>query len=591
MTWMFFGSLYFLLPDHSRSLAVQVVWGFVAVGTGALVYVLINQWVQLVRINSSRMEEEEGQAKLARLQSQLATVLEINNRLATAEDEQSLMVALLNVIGGYLGAEGATYIPVDEWGQPLATVSVGSVPEEEWGPWLARLDSPQARERCKACQVLQAATGGNCPLGEHPFPNCQGITCFQLKRGDRLLGVLNFYRPSLVPLEEDIRGFLSGVLSQMAIAIDSLRIQQQELATLRQLQLAHDPKLDLSARLNSLLLDFQRALEAEYAVLTLRTLGKTTLLLEGRPVGEGKIGPEAVEGLVEQIIQSNLPQIQTIFPVFAAGSQAELTFLGAPIFNSEGRPVGVLLAGGTQIDGQNSFQLRLMETIVSQAAVLIENDRQIQEMEYRAVMEERGRLAREIHDGLAQTLAFLKMQVSQMQNFLAREDLPRLREVLRTNYHTLSEAYLDARQAIDNLRVTPDEGLQRWLEQTVTSLHGSSNLDIQLEIKMDRIDLSSEVQAQLIRVVQEALSNIRKHARATRVVISLGEWQKDLILEISDNGQGYSPEDIPGGSQYGLRGMRERAELIGADFQVVSQPNLGTTVRLRLPYPYEETPV
>jgi two-component system, NarL family, nitrate/nitrite sensor histidine kinase NarX len=95
------------------------------------------------------------------------------------------------------------------------------------------------------------------------------------------------------------------------------------------------------------------------------------------------------------------------------------------------------------------------------------------------------------------------------------------------------------------------------------------------------------VYAQLIRIVQEALSNVRKHARAQRVWISLRHWNRDLILEIGDDGEGFTPEDVPELTRYGLRGMRERAEFIGADFQIISQPRQGTLVRLRLPL-YEE---
>jgi signal transduction histidine kinase len=68
-------------------------------------------------------------------------------------------------------------------------------------------------------------------------------------------------------------------------------------------------------------------------------------------------------------------------------------------------------------------------------------------------------------------------------------------------------------------------------------------------------------------------------------------YAEDLIIEVQDDGQGFSPEDVPHISQYGLRGMRERAEMIGADFQIASSPEQGTTVRLRLPYHLEETPV
>jgi two-component system nitrate/nitrite sensor histidine kinase NarX len=109
----------------------------------------------------------------------------------------------------------------------------------------------------------------------------------------------------------------------------------------------------------------------------------------------------------------------------------------------------------------------------------------------------------------------------------------------------------------------------------------------QLQISLGCLDirseLASEVQAQLIRIIQEALSNIRKHAGASQIWISCCENHSDLILEIRDDGIGFSAEDIPGPSQHGLRGTRERVELIGADFQVISHPRQGTIIRVSLP--------
>jgi signal transduction histidine kinase len=96
-------------------------------------------------------------------------------------------------------------------------------------------------------------------------------------------------------------------------------------------------------------------------------------------------------------------------------------------------------------------------------------------------------------------------------------------------------------------------------------------------------DIPSEVQAQLVRIVQEVFTNIRKHSKAKNAWLVIKEWEDDLILEVGDDGQGFHPDDIPVLSQYGLRGMRERAELIGADFQVVSRPGQGTVIHLRLP--------
>jgi two-component system nitrate/nitrite sensor histidine kinase NarX len=96
------------------------------------------------------------------------------------------------------------------------------------------------------------------------------------------------------------------------------------------------------------------------------------------------------------------------------------------------------------------------------------------------------------------------------------------------------------------------------------------------------------VQVQMVRILQEALNNIRKHAYASRVSITLREWGGDLVMEIHDDGRGFDPEDVPEMAQYGLRGMRERAEMIGAELQIISAPHLGTTVQVSLPSRQEE---
>ena len=100
--------------------------------------------------------------------------------------------------------------------------------------------------------------------------------------------------------------------------------------------------------------------------------------------------------------------------------------------------------------------------------------------------------------------------------------------------------------------------------------------------------LPADVQVAIYRVCQEALNNIRKHAQAEQVWVSCLETGGDLVLEVRDDGIGFSSEDLPGPSQYGLRSMRERAELIGADFQVICEPQGGTTVRVRLPLTAQE---
>jgi two-component system, NarL family, nitrate/nitrite sensor histidine kinase NarX len=205
------------------------------------------------------------------------------------------------------------------------------------------------------------------------------------------------------------------------------------------------------------------------------------------------------------------------------------------------------------------------------------------QLEYQAVLDERTRLAREIHDGLAQTLAFLKIQSAQMQNYLSRGETERLTSTLQSSYRTLSDAYLDARQAIDNLRRAPSSSLRDWLGEVLADFRESAGVQAELSAFEVSGDFPPTVQAQLIRIVQEALSNVRKHAAANQVLVSAREQQGDIVLEVRDDGVGFSPENLDGNARYGLRGMRERSDMIGAEFQISSQPGQGTVILLRLP--------
>lgn len=213
------------------------------------------------------------------------------------------------------------------------------------------------------------------------------------------------------------------------------------------------------------------------------------------------------------------------------------------------------------------------------------NEELLGQIEYKAVLDERSRLAREIHDGLAQTLAFLKLEAARMQGYVSKGEVDSISSTLQACHQTLSDAYLDARQAIDNLRQVPDESLIDWLQATAADFKALTGMTVDVSNVCLDYAFSPNVKAQVIRIVQEALNNVRKHAQACTVVISTFERDADFILEVRDNGRGFSPEGAQSTPQYGLRSMRERAESIEADFQVVSTPGAGTTVRLQIPVP------
>ncbi|WP_152392692.1 sensor histidine kinase [Paenibacillus guangzhouensis] len=174
-----------------------------------------------------------------------------------------------------------------------------------------------------------------------------------------------------------------------------------------------------------------------------------------------------------------------------------------------------------------------------------------------AVLEEREKIARELHDGIAQSLFFLNAQVSQIERMKQAEALPldKLKEsVHRTNDYV--------RQAIANLRHAADADRNPWL-QGMESLMDELRLetDMQFETTWDIPDslLTAKEKVELLAIVREALLNIHKHADATRIRVQAMTTTTGWLCRIMDNGIGFEPEAIVSGSRYGLKMMRDRA--------------------------------
>jgi signal transduction histidine kinase len=260
-----------------------------------------------------------------------------------------------------------------------------------------------------------------------------------------------------------------------------------------------------------------------------------------------------------------------------------ISLLTAPLAWRHEAPLGLLLLGSRRPLDLTERQLLLVRALAGEAALIVQNARLMVRVEYQAVVEERARLAREIHDGLAQTLAFLKIQAAQMQYYLREGKFDRLEETLAASQQGLAEAYQDARRAIDNLRSQPETSTREWLLRVARDFESVSGLPVDTSKLQLDAELPLAVQAQLIRIVQEALSNVRKHSRARRVALSASEQLGRLLIEVQDDGAGFDAARADTDSRYGLLGMRERARMIGAEIEVESRPGSGTAVRLHVP--------
>jgi signal transduction histidine kinase len=201
----------------------------------------------------------------------------------------------------------------------------------------------------------------------------------------------------------------------------------------------------------------------------------------------------------------------------------------------------------------------------------------------RAALEERARLAREIHDGLAQHLWFAKLKLERIVGALPEEEKPVAGEVAQA----LDAAIVEARQALVTMRTSlaQDMSLTEMLSRTMDEFSRGSGIHVEFAPSAALPSaLPARTQVELLRIVQEALTNVRKHADATVIRARAEVDGRELVVAIADNGRGFSPDGTPG-EGLGLLGMEERARIMGGDLQVASEISGGTTVEVRLPLP------
>jgi len=227
-----------------------------------------------------------------------------------------------------------------------------------------------------------------------------------------------------------------------------------------------------------------------------------------------------------------------------------------------------------------------LERFALQAALAIDNAHLHQQVADLAVAEERIRIAHEMHDGLAQVLGYVNTKVQAAGMYLKREKVEEAEGQLRELASAARQAYGDVRESIVGLRTLPgaektlaavlQEYLERWQEM--------SGVSTSLAIEND-VPLNPTVELQLVRIVQEALTNVRKHARASQARVEIRRRNGTVVTLIADNGVGFSNEGRARGEfpQFGLTTMRERAEGVGGTLEIDSVPGSGTTVRFEVP--------
>ncbi len=232
----------------------------------------------------------------------------------------------------------------------------------------------------------------------------------------------------------------------------------------------------------------------------------------------------------------------------------------------------------------SSAERSLLEVLSSHLAGAMENMRLNSLEKEAAVSQERHLLARELHDSIAQSLAFLKIQVQLMRDAVQSGKAEQIGQVLEEIDVGVRESYGDVRELLLHFRTrTNTEDIEPALQTTLRKFEHQSAIKASLSMQGQGMPLSPDLQIQVLHIVQEALSNVRKHARASQVWLDV-QQQPAWRFEVRDDGIGFAPgTDQLDETHVGLRIMSERAQRIGAELDVISTPGHGSSIILTLP--------
>ncbi|KAA3642863.1 MAG: GAF domain-containing protein [Chloroflexi bacterium] len=270
------------------------------------------------------------------------------------------------------------------------------------------------------------------------------------------------------------------------------------------------------------------------------------------------------------------------------------SLLGVPII-SKGELIGDIYMTDKIVDGEESAPFtpqdqQILEMFATQAAIAIENAKLYRQTEQLAILQERERFSMDLHDGLIQSIYATGLSLESTQK-LVEAEVPEASTVIQHAIQSLNDTIRDVRNYILGLRPQRFQGrdLLDGLDELKRDLRANSFLEINTHPILDDFsELHPESTVELLHIAQEVLSNVRKHARATRVDFKLEQVGDEITLSIEDNGIGFSKPTLELENKlngHGLHNIQERAKALQGEVRIDSTLGQGTLIAVCLPYP------
>ena len=467
-------------------------------------------------------------------------------------------------------------------------------------------DLPAARAYRTGEAVVVAATEDSVLTADASLAQemaWETIACVPMRVGGRVVGVLKTFLQATLRPERDLLAFLGRMGDQAAVCAENARLfAEASEASRRQNALVQAgvtlaSELSLPAALGTIVQLACDVADARYGALgvlgpdgrledfvTHGVTDEQRAAIGALPVGRGLLG-----ALISDARPVRLSSIQEDprSEGFPPNHPPMTSFLGVPVM-VRGHVYGNLYL--TEKRGAPQFSEadeRAVVTLASQAGATIENARLFSEAQDRLTLEERTRLARELHDSVSQALFAMTLETGAAQLAVKEPgaDLAALSSRLERLRELTEGAMAEMRALIFELRpdAIQEEGLVAAIRKHAEGIAAREDLDTTVSAPEDRVSLPPDVEEQLYRLAQEALANVTRHARASRLHIRITAPNGDaVVLEIEDDGVGFDPSTHRPG-HLGLRSMAQRAESLGGQLHVSSAPGEGTLVRAVIP--------
>ncbi|MDZ7844317.1 MAG: GAF domain-containing sensor histidine kinase [Anaerolineales bacterium] len=428
---------------------------------------------------------------------------------------------------------------------------------------------------------------------------------FPLMSRGGVSGVLGLVTPAgqiLDPREVEflkVVGRVIGIGLENAALLDEAKQNERRAKSLYQLGMKISSSLSLANVLETVADSIRHLMEADISAVALVEGDKSTLVMEpilGRRTsclpGFSEVSPDQFpwkELLAGQSIQIHTHEREhsPLYEDKFTQREGVQSLLAVPLIRA-GSFLGLAVLMYRSPRSFARQDIQMMERLTHQVVLSIENAQLYHQLHHLAVLEERDRLARELHDNLSQTLGYLKVKTCMTEDLLTAGEVEKARESLQQLKKVSDLLYTDVRESIFNLRADfrSQQGFFATLQEYLAKYRTHYGLHVDLVIENECcLDIPEQVSCQLLRIIQEALSNVRKHAQARKVLLICSRVEDQMLVEIEDDGRGFPLESMEGKNRdsYGLQIMRERAESIGGRLAIDSRVGKGTRVEVYCP--------